>query len=81
RENQVQQGGNQGEDAARVATMSGTGAAIGGLAERSWSDAGIGGAAGAGVGLAVVLLTRGKEVELRQGTTVDVVFDRAVPIE
>jgi len=28
-----------------------------------------------------VLLTRGKEVELRQGTTVDVVFDRAVPIE
>jgi hypothetical protein len=28
-----------------------------------------------------VLLTRGKEVELRQGTTVDVVFDRAVPLE
>jgi hypothetical protein len=28
-----------------------------------------------------VLLTRGKEVELRQGATVDVVFDRAVPID
>ncbi|MGA2157550.1 MAG: hypothetical protein ABSH37_24340, partial [Bryobacteraceae bacterium] len=35
----------------------------------------------AGVGLAVVLLTRGKEVELRQGATVDVVFDRAVPLD
>jgi hypothetical protein len=31
--------------------------------------------------LAVVLLTRGKEVELRQGATVDVVFDRAVPLD
>lgn len=80
-EGDVKQGSGHGADAERVATMAGTGAAIGGLAERSWSDAGIGGAAGAGVGLAVVLLTRGKEVELRQGTTVDVVFDRAVPIE
>jgi len=28
-----------------------------------------------------VLLTRGKEVDLRQGSTIDVVFDRAVPVE
>jgi hypothetical protein len=80
-ENQVQQGGNQGADAARVATMSGTGAAIGGLAERTWTGAGIGAGAGAGVGLATVLLTRGREVTLRQGATLDVVFERSVPVD
>jgi hypothetical protein len=80
-ENQIKQAGDQGPDAARVATLSGTGAAIGGLAERTWSAAGIGAGAGAGVGLATVLLTRGHEVTLRQGSTLEVVFDRAVPVD
>ena len=80
-ENQIQQGGGQGKDAATVATLSGTGAAIGGLADRSWTGAGIGAGAGAGVGLATVLLTRGREVRLRHGSTVDVVFERAVPVD
>jgi len=31
--------------------------------------------------VATVLLTRGREVELRRGTTVDVVFERAVPVD
>ena len=80
-EGDIKQASGHDADAERVGTIAGTGAAIGGVAERSWSAAGIGGAAGAGVGLAVVLLTRGKEVELRQGATVDVVFDRAVPLD
>jgi hypothetical protein len=80
-ENQVQQGGNVGSDAARIATLSGTGAAIGGLADRSWKGAGIGAGAGGAVGLASVLLTRGREVELRQGSTIDVVFDRPVTVD
>jgi hypothetical protein len=80
-ENQVQQGGNRGSDAARIATLSGTGAAIGGLADRSWKGAGIGAGAGGAVGLASVLLTRGREVELRQGSTIDVVFDRPVSVD
>jgi hypothetical protein len=80
-ENQVRQGGNVGSDAARIATLSGTGAAIGGLADRSWKGAGIGAGAGGAVGLASVLLTRGREVELRQGSTIDVVFDRPVSVE
>ena len=80
-ENQVRQGGNLGSDAARIATLSGTGAAIGGLADRSWKGAGIGAGAGGVVGLASVLLTRGREVELRQGSTIDVVFDRPVSVE
>ena len=79
-EHVVKQGGNKGQDAARVAELSGTGAAIGGLTDRSWKGAGIGAGAGAGVGLATVLLTRGREVDLRRGSTVDVVFERAVPV-
>jgi hypothetical protein len=80
-ESQIKQGSSHGEDAKTVATLGGTGAAAGGLADRSFKGAGIGAGAGSVVGIAVVLLTRGKEVELRQGATVDVVFERAVPIE
>jgi hypothetical protein len=81
KESQIKQGPNHGDDAKTIATLAGTGAATGGLADRSFKGAGIGGGAGTAVGIAVVLLTRGKEVELRQGTTVDVVFDRAIPME
>jgi len=80
-ENDIKQGSSHGADAARVAEVSGAGAALGGLTDRSWTGAGIGAGAGAGVGLATVLLTRGREVELRQGASLDVVFERAVPIE
>jgi hypothetical protein len=80
-ENEIKQGSGHGADAARVAELSGTGAAIGGLATRTWTGAGIGAGAGGAVGLATVLLSRGKEVDLRQGSTIDVVFDRAVPVE
>jgi hypothetical protein len=81
RENEVKQGGTKGEDAARIAGTTAMGAAIGGLADRSWTGAGIGGGAGSVLGIATVLLTRGKEVELTQGSTIDVVFERAVPIQ
>ncbi|HUB77615.1 MAG TPA: hypothetical protein VMB03_02410 [Bryobacteraceae bacterium] len=80
-ENGVQQAGSKGADAARVAELGGSGAAIGGLATETWRGAGIGGGIGGGVGLATVLLTRGKEVDLHRGSTVDVVFDRAVPMD
>lgn len=81
KENGIQQGGTKGADAERVATLSGTGAAIGGLTDRSFGGAGIGAGIGGAVGLATTLLTRGKEVELRQGSTFDVVFDRAIAVE
>lgn len=79
-ENGIRQSGSKGADAARVAELGGTGAAVGGLATETWRGAGIGGGIGGGVGLATVLLTRGKEVELHRGSTMDVVFDRAVPV-
>jgi hypothetical protein len=80
-ENVVKQGPDYGTDARRIAILAGTGAGLGGLTDRSWGGAGIGGAAGGAVGIATTLLTRGKEVELRQGSTLDVVFDRPIAIE
>ena len=80
KEGTVQQGATKGLDAEKIAVISGSGAALGGLTDRSWKGAGIGAGAGGAVGLATVLLTRGREVELRQGATLDVVFERSVPI-
>jgi len=81
RESAIKQGGTKEQDLQRIAITAGTGAAIGGLADHSWKGAGIGAAAGSAVGIATALLTRGREVELRQGMTLDVVFDRTVPLE
>jgi hypothetical protein len=81
RENDIKQAGTKGHDAGVVAITAGSGAAIGGLADRGWKGAGIGAGIGSGVGLATVLLTRGREVELRRGSTLDVVFDRVVTLE
>lgn len=80
-ENAVKQGGTREQDVVQTARLAGAGAAIGGIADRSWTGAGIGAGAGTAAGLATALLTRGKEVELRQGSTFDVVFDRAVTVE
>jgi len=81
RENEIKQGGTKEKDAKTVGVIAAEGAAIGGLAGRSWKGAGIGAGIGSGVGLAATLLTRGREVELPQGSTFDVVFDRAIAIE
>ena len=80
-ENQIKQGASKMQDAARIAILAGTGASIGGIADRSWSGAGIGAGAGGAAGLATVLLTRGREVELKEGSTFDVVFDRPISIQ
>jgi hypothetical protein len=80
-EDTVKQGSDVGRDAKRIAIIAGTGAGIGGLTDRSWEGAGIGAGAGSVVGFAAALLMRGREVELRQGSTLDVVFDRPVAVE
>ena len=79
-EDRIQQAGQKGKDAERIATISGAGAALGGLTDRSWKGAGIGAGVGGGVGLASVLLSRGREVTLSRDSTIDVVFDRAIPV-
>lgn len=80
-ENLIRQSPDHGRDAAQIAILAGTGASIGAIVDNSWKGAGIGAGIGAGVGMATVLLTRGKDVELRQGTALDVVFDRPVRLE
>lgn len=80
-ENAVKQGGTKGKDAERIAVTGGSGAAIGGLADSSWKGAGIGAGIGGAVGLAATLLSRGREVELPNGATIEVTFDHPVPIE
>jgi len=79
--NRIQQRSGVGHDAAQIAIVAGSGASIGALAGQSLRGAGIGAGAGGAVGLATVLLTRGREVELRQGMTLDVALDRALVVE
>jgi hypothetical protein len=81
KEGTVGGGGAKGKDAGTIATNAGTGAAIGALATRSGSGTAIGGAAGLAVGLATVLFTRGPDVRLESGTTVEMVLERAVTID
>jgi type IV secretion system protein VirB10 len=63
-------------DVGTVIKTTGAGAGIGAVAGRTARGAGIGAGIGAAVGLATVFMTRGPELELPRGTTLDVVLDR-----
>jgi type IV secretion system protein VirB10 len=80
-EGAIRQGPERGRDAARILITAGTGAALGAMVDRTVQGAAIGSGAGGAVGLATVLLTRGRDVELRQGATLDVVLDRPLIVE
>ena len=81
KEGEIEAGSTVGQDVRRITVTAGSGAAIGGLADHSWEGAGIGAGIGTGVGVATALLTRGRELDLRRGTSLDVVFDRAMTLE
>src|SRR5580700_8228106 len=70
---------DKGEKVGTVMKSTGIGAGVGGIATGSVGGAGIGAIAGAGV--ATVMLTRGPELELPRGTTVDVILDRTVYLD
>ncbi len=70
---------SKGEDAGTVATTAATVGVLGGIGARSAKGAGVGAAAGGAIGAATVLLTRGKDVVLQPGTTLEIVLDR--PLE
>jgi len=85
-EDRVKQAGSVGKDVGQVAIYAGSGAALGAIVSRvgdggALRGAGIGAGAGAAVGLVSTLFTRGSEVELRQGSSLDVVFDKPVSLE
>jgi hypothetical protein len=69
------------DDAATIAKTTAAGAGIGGVTARSPAGAGIGAAAGAAVGLAAVLLTRGPDAELPRGSTVEAVINRSLYLD
>ena len=78
-EGSVKGEGSTGGDVARVLKPGLAGAGIGGLAGGG-RGAAIGGGVGAIVGLATVFSTRGKDLEMRRGSTMDISLDRALMI-
>src|SRR5216683_8215733 len=72
---------DKGGDVGTVVKSTGIGAAIGAIAGQGAKGAGIGAGVGAAAGLAAVLLTRGPELELPRGSTMDVVFERELSLD
>ncbi len=80
-EGTVKADSQKGKDAATVGKTAATGGVIGAAASRSWGGAGIGGAAGAAIGLGQVLFTRGQDVRIDQGTALEMVLERPLTVE
>jgi len=80
-EGKIQQDSDTGKKLETVAKTAGTGAAVGGLGTGTWKGAGIGGGIGAGVGAAIGLLSRGGDVRLEPGTSVEMVIQRDIPLD
>ncbi len=68
-----------GKDVARVITPGAAGGAIGGTIGGG-TGAAIGAGVGAAAGLITIFATRGKDLEMRRGTTLDISLDRPLVI-
>ena len=80
KEGTIQADSQKGKDATTIAQTAGTGTLIGGLA-RGGKGAGIGAGAGGAVGLASVLLSRGQDIRLEAGSTVEMELQRPLVLE
>jgi Bacterial conjugation TrbI-like protein len=80
KEGTIQADSEKGKDAATVAKTTGTGAAVGALAAGG-KGAGIGAGAGGVLGLATVLLSRGQDVRMEAGSTVEMELQRPLTLE
>jgi type IV secretion system protein VirB10 len=79
-EGTIRSDSQKGQKVGTVASSAGTGAVVGGLSnggKGALIGAGIGGA----VGTAIALLTRGNDVRLDVGTTLEIVIQRDVPLD
>ncbi len=79
-EGTIQGDSQTGEKAGTVATAAGTGAVVGGLSHGG-KGALIGAGVGGAVGSAIALLSRGNDVKLDAGTTVEMVIQRPIPLD
>ena len=80
KEGTIEGPGGKGKDAATVATTTVTGAGIGAIASGG-KGAGIGAGVGGVLGLATVLLTRGPEVQLGTGASVEMVLESNIELD
>ncbi len=80
-EGKIKQDSDKAKDAGTIAQTAGAGAGIGALATQSAKGAGIGGLAGAAAGLGYAMLTRGADVTLPVGTSVQMVLQRPLVLE
>ncbi len=79
-EGTIRQDSDKGHDVATAAETAATGGLIG-AAAGGLKGAGIGGAGGAVVGTAIALFSRGKDLRLEQGTSIQMVVQRAIDVD
>ena len=79
-EGTIQGPGSKGQDAGTIARDAAAGAGIGAIAGNG-RGAGIGAASGGVLGLATVLFTRGPEIQLDPGASVEMVLERELNLE
>lgn len=80
KEGTVQADSSKGKDAGTIAGAGATGAVIGAAASGA-KGAGIGAGIGGLAGLAVTMLSRGNDVVIPQGSTIDMVLQRPLELE
>ena len=79
-EGTVRQDSDKGKDIGTVASTASTGAVIGGLSAGG-KGAGIGAGIGGVAGLAIAMLSRGSDVRLEPGTSIEMVIQREVTVD
>jgi type IV secretion system protein VirB10 len=79
-EGTVRQDSEKGKDVGTVASTASTGAVIGGLSGGG-KGAGIGAAVGGVAGLAIAMLSRGSDVKLEPGTSIEMIIQREVTVD
>jgi type IV secretion system protein VirB10 len=84
-EGKVQQNGNKGRDVAKAAQIGLEGAGVGGLggaiSGHPLEGAAIGGLGGVAVGAVIALFTRGDDINIENGTPVEMVLQRPLVLE
>jgi hypothetical protein len=79
-EGTVKANSQKGKDAGTIAGAGATGAVVGAVTGGP-KGAGIGGLAGAAVGIGEVLFTRGQDVRIDQGTSLEMTLQRALTVD
>jgi hypothetical protein len=79
-EGTIRQDSQTGQKVGTVASTAGTGAVIGGLS-RGGKGAAVGAGIGGAVGTAIALLSRGNDVRLEPGTTIEMVIQRPIELD